>query len=48
MNHCIHGTALDSYCPACTLDVMTFEVWAGGPIGDVQSFPALLSDCASA
>lgn len=29
VNHCIHGTEIDSYCPACVLDVRTFENWTG-------------------
>ena len=27
MNHCIHGSTLNEYCPACELDVQTFEAW---------------------
>ena len=27
MNHCIHGTPLAVYCPACEFDCCTLEEW---------------------
>ena len=49
MNHCIHGTELDGYCPACALDMLNIEDWLGCTLShDVQSFSALLADCATA
>ena len=50
MNHCIHGTELDGYCPGCELEMQTFDEWVfgagtAGKVYGVEKFSVLLDAC---
>jgi len=48
MNYCIHGPAINEYCPTCPIDIAFVEDWLGCQLTtDVHDFAALLHDAAS-